>query len=343
MSRVKGKGFRVRGLLRTLPLILVLAGSGAQAHPLAPVLLELEERGDGQIEVGWKQPLRGVEGAGRRPVLPAACARVATLPGAADALGTTERWLLDCGANGLVGQRLGVSGLDITGTDALLRVSLRDGRMLQRVLRPSEPVIEVPGRTPALAVARDYAGLGVRHILGGADHLLFVFGLLLLVGGGRHLVQTVTAFTVGHSITLWALPRSASCVSRRARSRSLIASACSGSPWSSRAVRTRAPPGCGARPGSWRGSFGLLHGLGFAGALAEVGLPGARSRWRCCPSTSGSRSASCSSWAACSRRSRRCAVPRFRCRPAAGARVPVYAMGSLAAFWCLERTALLVP
>ncbi len=333
--------FGVHGLLRTLTLSLLLAGSGAQAHPLAPVLLELAERGDGEVEVSWKQPLRVAQGGERRPVLPASCSRVATLPGAADAFGTTERWLLDCGAEGLVGQRLGVSGLEIAGTDALVRVSLRDGRRLQRVLRPGEPILEIPTRTPRLAVVRDYAGLGVRHILGGADHLLFVFGLLLLVGGGGRLVQTVTAFTVGHSITLGLATLGFVHFPSRpievliALSAFWLAVDLARDPSARASWMQRAP---------WlvAGSFGLLHGLGFAGALAEVGLPSGEIPLALLSFNLGIEAGQLffvGGVIAARAALHRLALPR----PAWGARVPVYAMGSLAAFWCLERAALLVP
>jgi hydrogenase/urease accessory protein HupE len=341
MSGSNAAGCIVYAMLCLLPLLSFLAGSVSQAHPLAPVLLQLEERGDGLIEVSWKQPLRVVDGAERRPVLPAACVRVATLAGAADGLSTTERWLLDCGVEGLVGRQLGVSGLEITGTDALLRLSLRDGRGVQRVLRPSAPIIEVPERTPRLAVARDYAGLGVRHILGGADHLLFVFGLLLLVGGGRRLVQTVTAFTVGHSITLGL----ATLGFVHFPSRPIEVLIALSVFWL--AVDLARDPNARAswmRRAPWlmAGTFGLLHGLGFAGALAEVGLPEGEIPLALLSFNCGIEAGQLlfvSVMVAARQALRWSAVPL----PAWGARVPVYAMGSLAAFWCFERAALLLP
>ena len=119
----------VRSPARRMLLLLVflLASPGAKAHPLAPALLNIEERRDGRVEIAWKRPLV-LAAASRSPLLPPLCKLVEILPSAEDGLSATDRWVVDCGAGGLVGQRIGVSGLDATGTDALLRVSLRDGR-----------------------------------------------------------------------------------------------------------------------------------------------------------------------------------------------------------------------
>ena len=121
-------------------------------------------------------------------------------------------------------------------------------------------------------VARTYLVLGVEHILGGIDHLLFVFALILLVRNRRTLVWTVTAFTAAHSITLAAAtlgfvhvppPPVEACI---ALSIAFLASEL--------VHDVRGRPGLTARlPWIVAFAFGLLHGLGFAGALSEVGLP----------------------------------------------------------------------
>jgi HupE/UreJ protein len=329
-----------RTLLRVGLLALLLASPSAKAHPLAPALLNLQERRDGRVEIAWKRPLRAFAAASRSPVLPSSCKPVETLPSTEDGLSATDRWVIDCGASGLVGQRIGVNGLDATGTDALLRVSLRDGRVIQRVLRPNSAFVTVPERTPPLEVSRDYAALGLEHILGGADHLLFVFGLLLLVGGGRRLVQTITAFTMGHSVTLSLAAMGFVHFPSRAIE-VLIALTVF---WLAVELADSAGPRKSwMRRAPWlmAGTFGLLHGLGFAGALAETGLPegeiplallsfnlgieagqllfvGAVLGGR---SVLGTIAPPVLTWST---------------------RVPVYAMGSLAAFWCIERAALLV-
>ena len=103
---------------------------------------------------------------------------------------------------GLVGETLTVSGLGENQSSALLRVNLTDGILHQAVFTASEPEFTVPEEGSAGSVALDYTWLGAEHIWAGPDHLLFVMGLLLLVGWNRRLIYTVTAFTLGHSVTL---------------------------------------------------------------------------------------------------------------------------------------------
>src|SRR5438046_9798620 len=87
-------------------------------------------------------------------------------------------------------------------TYSLWCIVLADGRGVQGVLRAVEPRLAIPVRAPRVDVLRSYAKLGIEHILTGPDHLLFVFGLLLLVASPGLLVRTITAFTAGHSVTL---------------------------------------------------------------------------------------------------------------------------------------------
>src|SRR5690606_11823998 len=105
-------------------------------------------------------------------------------------------------AGGLVGREVGVRGLAARQGDALLRIELADGRRVQAVLRADAPLFTVPERAGPLDVFADYLLLGIEHIAGGLDHLAFVLGLVLLVRGRRALLWTITAFTVGHSVTL---------------------------------------------------------------------------------------------------------------------------------------------
>jgi len=179
-----------------------IAAAAASAHPLAPALLELDEKVDGTVDVVWKTSALKVPGSEVKPVLPAECPLVGTprLDEGVDSV--TAYWTVDCAPGGLVGRTVSVTDLDITKTDVLLRLSLADSRSMNFVLRSTEPSVVIPEKASPLDVAIDYARLGVEHILGGPDHLLFVFGLVLLVPHLRTLIKTVTAFTVGHSVTL---------------------------------------------------------------------------------------------------------------------------------------------
>jgi hydrogenase/urease accessory protein HupE len=250
------------------------------------------------------------------------------------------RWTLHC-PGGLRGERVGVAGLGAAGIDALLRVEWADGRTLQRVLRAGGDSLEIPEHETRAAVLHAYGTLGVEHIADGLDHLAFVLGLLLLVGGGRRLVATVTAFTVGHSVTLslatlgWIAWPVGLVEMAIAASIFLLATELAREE-SSRTWLRRWP---------WivAGAFGLLHGLGFAGALAELGLPEGEIPAALLAFNLGIEAGQLvfvgAALAARSALRRLAAIG-----DAAGdgwllRRAPSYAIGTLAAFWLLERGA----
>jgi len=182
-------------------------------------------------------------------------------------------WQIDCsalGVQGLVGSELGIEGLAANQASGMVMVSLLDGRQYQQVLNESQPAFVVPAESSAGEVAGDYSLLGMEHIWGGIDHLLFVFGLLLLVGGGGRLLWTITAFTLGHSITL-SLVTLGYFDYPVALVEFLIA--LSIFVWAVELTRTSKHDVLWRNPWWLAGGFGLLHGMGFAGALAETGLP----------------------------------------------------------------------
>lgn len=260
-----------------LPLVAALlfwlaATPVAQAHDARPAYLEINEIGAGRYDVLWRTP---VYAGMRLPVtlrLPETVRNVVEPKQKEldDAL--IERRMIDAGPAGLIGQRIEFVGLQASITDVLVRVSLRDGTQSTTLVRPVQPWIDVAAAPGATAVAWAFLVHGVEHILGGFDHLLFVFGLLLIVRGGWMLVKTVTAFTVAHSITLALAALGVVHVpgppveATIALSILLLAV---------EIVRqNRGEPGFVARwPWVVAFCFGLLHGFGFAGALAEIGLP----------------------------------------------------------------------
>ena len=253
-------------------LAAFLSAPGLHAHPLAPSLLRLEAVGDGVFAVVWKTPARGSATVRPEPILPPHCQERDPPAGGVEGVARVTRWSLDCGARGLVGERIAIGGLAPRGAPAVIRVRLADGRSIQAVVDASDPFVVVPAAPSRAAVLRDYLGLGVGHLVFGLDHVLFVLGLLLLVSGVRALLATVTAFTLGHSVTLaivaLGMARVPAAWVEVAIAATLVALAAE--------VVPRAAPGrrlFGRRP--WRAAclFGLLHGLGFAGALSEIGLP----------------------------------------------------------------------
>jgi len=263
-----------RSLLLAAAMVALVSpwAPDVSAHPLAPALLEIHEEPDGRLSVAWKTSLLKVPGSDLRPLLPDACEPVGQAVATESVDSVTTRWTVDCGGQPLVGARIAINDLEGAKTDVLARVQLADGRVVNRVLRASAPELVVPERESTLAVMRGYTRLGVEHILTGTDHLLFVFGLMMLVATTRSLIATITAFTLGHSITLslavLELARVPSgpvevliaftvflLAVELARGTDAPATLLRRYPWMMAAV------------------FGLVHGLGFAGALREVGLP----------------------------------------------------------------------
>jgi len=258
--------------LQACLLLLVLAWpADLRAHQFAPALLELEEVAPDEVAVSWKQPAVRVQGSRLRPVLPVACEGIGDPVVERQGTGLEARWRIRC-PDGLAGKSVGVEGIASSRADVLLRVALLDGRKLRQVLTAEAPGFAITGAAGRFGVVKSYAGLGVEHILSGWDHLLFVLALVLLVGWGRSLLWTVTAFTVGHSVTLalaslgWVRVPQGPMEAAIALSIYVLAVELAAG---SRGRTTL------TRPAPWvvASGFGLLHGLGFAGALAEVGLP----------------------------------------------------------------------
>lgn len=339
-------------MMRALPagvlvLALVLAG-GARAHPLAPALLELKEQDAGRVAVRFKTTvyLRSRQAALQlAPIVPHDCRPVGETREELEGTGRVQRYTLACSAP-LVGRRVGVGGLAENAIDALLRVELADGRSMQHVLRAADPTWLVPARPSRLEVTGSYAGMGFRHIFGGLDHLLFVLGLVLLVAGGRgylrRLLITLSAFTVGHCVTLtlaslgWLRLPGPPIEFAIALSVLLLAV---------ELARERgARPRTSALPWTLAGGFGLLHGLGFAGALLEAGLPEGEIGLALLSFNLGIEAGQIVFVAVVLPGHLGLRVLHGERRlPAWADRVPVYAMGSLAAMWCIQRAGALLP
>lgn len=249
----------------------LLSPSPAGAHRLWPSYLLLELGEGGLVDVFWKLPVPGGAPLALTPSLPAHCAALtAPVTLTADRASRT-RWRADCGQAGLVGQVVSVAGLAETGSDVVVRVVHPGGGEVTGVLHPDAPSMTVPA--PGEALPRwGYLGVGAEHILAGPDHLLFVAGLLLVVGWrARQLLATITAFTAAHSVTLGLaslgllrFPQ-ASVEAIIALSILFLAVEAAGEdPAASLSAR---------RPWLVAGACGLIHGLGFAGALSQLGLP----------------------------------------------------------------------
>jgi len=186
----------------SIVLSILLLGAAASAHPLAPRLLEISELGGGAVKISWKEPRTTPAGLRLAPSLPEACERRTPVEIAPVSAGLLYTWTMSCPESGLVGHRIGVEGLAGSKANVLLRMDFEDGAEVQALLTGDRPEIIVPEQTRSTDVALRFMGLGISHLLGGLDHLLFIVCLMLLVAGTRSLVFTLTAFTCGHALTL---------------------------------------------------------------------------------------------------------------------------------------------
>ncbi len=323
-----------------LALALLALRGTALAHAATPALLELRELGEGRLDVRWKLPRLRSLAADPQPVLPAPCRPVDAPEVSEDDVSMTTRWVTDCGSEGLVSRRIGVDGLSEARTDALVRVVFADGHVFRSALTATAPFVTIPPGEAWLDVAYGYVRLGVEHILTGPDHLLFVFGLLLLVGTTRALLRTITAFTVGHSITLslavlgYARVPSGPIEVSIAFSVFVLAVELAREVDPSQTV-------LGRRPWLMALLFGLLHGLGFAGALREVGLPEHEIPTALLSFNVGIEIGQLA-FVLAVLLLRRLARPLWERLPHWIEAVPTYAMGSLAALWVIERSVALL-
>jgi len=250
---------------------LILMSGSVAAHEVRPGFLELRQTGSETYSFLWKKPTGGEVEISIAPVVPEGC-RLATpdqerpSPGAVVVRGT-----LSC-SGGLAGKTLTIAGLETTITDVLVRVHHADGRLESHLLRPANASITLGAVTTTAQRAFSYLQLGVQHILLGIDHLLFVLGLMLIVAHRWMLVKTITSFTVAHSITLAVATLGVASAPMPPLNAAIALSILFLGP---EIVRT------------WRGqtsftirhpwvvafAFGLLHGFGFASGLTAMGLP----------------------------------------------------------------------
>ena len=328
--------------LRALCLLVVLALSPATpglAHPLAPALLEFRELGAGQVEMLWRSSRFRAAGRAPQPQLPAGCA----VQGAArvqDEPAARSEWrALRC-TQPLTGQWLRVEGLEGSGINVILRIARADGSRVQALLGERTPAWRVPPAEASPPVFQGYLLLGIEHLWGGFDHLCFVLGLVLLLRRLRPLLLGITAFTLGHSLTLalavLGFVHVDSALTEFAIAASIVLLA----------LELLRPPERGPglvarRPALLPAAFGLLHGLGFAGALGEIGLPQgeiARALFAFNLGIELGQLSLVAGLLALAAVGRRLVTDGL---PPRWAVLPAYLIGTLAAAWCLERAAAL--
>jgi hydrogenase/urease accessory protein HupE len=248
----------LRALLLTLLALLGGLGVPAHAHEMSMAEMELRETAHGDFLWRWTATNERAPSEVLTPLWPEAC--------------RAEAQTLQCGEAGLRGT-LGMDGVGTRYSAAMVKVVWLDGQTRVYTLTASQPTAQLYGAADddrgMGEIASAYGVLGVEHILSGFDHLLFVIGLLFLVGFNRRLALTITAFTLAHSLTLassalgWLTLRSPPVEATIALSIMLVA----GEALHRQATLSRRWPALVAF------LFGLVHGLGFAGALQQIGLP----------------------------------------------------------------------
>ncbi|NDG94083.1 MAG: hypothetical protein EBY55_13220, partial [Gammaproteobacteria bacterium] len=166
------------------------------AHKLAPSLFEMTETSVGAFDVRWKTPRTLPTPEPIQVFLPAHCEDRGDRRPNLDATGILFEWQTECSDAGLVGQTIRFTGLGINQSAAVIKIDLLDGRSYRQLLNGEQNEFLVPERMSWSAVALDYTALGVEHILGGIDHLFFVWALVLMLAT-RKLLIAITAFTLG--------------------------------------------------------------------------------------------------------------------------------------------------
>jgi hydrogenase/urease accessory protein HupE len=253
-------------------IALLALTANATAHEIRPAYLQIDQTGPNRYSVIWRTPLLS----GMR--LPIALRFPETIrnvtPPAERELSDSliESRIVETTNGSLAGQRIEFVGLQATITDVLVRVHLLGSPVETTMIHPSQAWVEVAARVDRLDVAKTFVMHGINHILTGYDHLLFVLALMFIARTWRALLATVTAFTAAHSITLtlatFGFVHVPGPPVEAAIAFSILLLACE-------IIRIRRGQSSltAERPWLVAFAFGLLHGLGFASALADLALP----------------------------------------------------------------------
>jgi hydrogenase/urease accessory protein HupE len=259
-------------LFFTMMVMGLLSTSKTEAHEIRPALLTVTETEPGWFEVMWKVPIFEGQVLDIMPVFPEGFKMIGIPSNNNLGAAVIQYFSVQYEGEPMAGKEILIDGLSSLQIDVLVQLILVDGSRYSAILKPSAPVYIIPKIGSKSEVAYSYWIMGIIHILSGFDHLLFVLALLLIVRNKWKLFKTITAFTLAHSVTL--------------------ALAALG--------MVNVPPGptetvialsivflAGEIINSHRGKFsiteqypwvvamifGLFHGLGFAGALTSIGLP----------------------------------------------------------------------
>ncbi|MAN69910.1 MAG: hypothetical protein CMP88_10565 [Gammaproteobacteria bacterium] len=251
-------------------LSLFLFSLAVESHEVRPAYLQIDEietQSDKSLyQILWKQPVVQNRRLPLNPIFPENCEVNDRLPIEITNGALLHHWITDCE---LKNSKIHIDGLSVTLTDVMVRWNSIDGESKNYLLRPEDPTLDLGGEATQTS---SYLLVGIEHLVFGIDHVLFVMCLFFLIRNPIALIKTITSFTVAHSITL-ALSvlqlveldqgpiEAVIALSIVFLARELLVSGASKSSMTL------------AKPWLMAFFFGLLHGLGFAGALREIGLP----------------------------------------------------------------------
>ena len=319
---------------------LLGASAGVSAHESQPGTVELRQVAQDRYEVTWRAPIYLGQPHPARLEVPEHWKTVVepTLRMLSDS--QVFRSVVTVGSGGMEGSIIRFPGLENTVTDVFVRLNRLDGTVMTTIVRPTRPYAQLRGERPWYVTAGEYIGLGFHHILQGLDHLLFVLGLMLIVKSRMTLIKTITAFTVAHSITLAIATLGFASAPLPPLNAAIALSILFLGP---EIVR------------SWRGEtsltinypwvvaflFGLLHGFGFASGLSTTGMPKAELPPALLFFNVGVELGQLVFVFTALALARSFKVLEVRW-PRWAEALPGYAVGSLGAYWTLQRTVILI-
>lgn len=320
-----------------IALVTLLLGPASEvsAHPLAPSVLSFEQRPDGKVTMRWRAPVKRPTGQSLQPRVPQSCTTLGPPERhkTEDETAVEETTELRCDPPDMVGAVVRVDGFSDSRINVVVRVVRADGDVHHEILDTATPQLTISTQKDESHSFFEYLALGVEHLLTGWDHLTFVLGLLLLFGWRRRLIAAVTAFTLGHSLTLALSVLRIVSVPTTLIEASIaltivvlaleIQSGQHGPIWK--------------HPWTLPGALGLLHGLGFASVLFDAGLPTEEIPLALVGFNLGLEVGQLGviAVAGLSFVVMRHALPS---NWQSNRTVPAYIIGSLAAFWVIERT-----
>ena len=332
-------------MMRSSLVVIIVLISGflfgtASAHESQPGSLEIKQLTRDRYDITWRAPIYYGKPHPAQLQLPQDWQTIGQPTERRRVDATVFHRVISTGGKSIEGKIIRFPGLEATITDVFVRLTRLDGTVMTTVARPTKTWAELRGERPWHATAGEYLGLGFHHILMGVDHLLFVLGLLLIVKGRMMLLKTITSFTVAHSITLAIATLGYAKAPLPPLNAAIALSILFLGP---EVVRSRQGETSLTIRFPWlvAFAFGLLHGFGFASGLSTTGMPKAELPWALLWFNVGVELgqlvfvflALALAW---SFRALEIRWPRW------AQALPGYTVGSLGAYWTIQRTVILM-